>query len=195
MRTTRAMRSLADDLLAAARLAAPADAAAIIGALCAAYGRRRGGDRRVDFHFASFPPDTASGLWLEMDECDLIVIEERTRPEHQLVIACHELWHVDEGSCHTLGPGMVVAARLAGQHGDLAELLRSDPDTGLSGVIRQAAARADHEDPAEIRAEIFGLHLGKLLRRYLPPPRAEQFPEAIERISTSLGWGRPASPR
>ncbi|MBT2482841.1 toxin-antitoxin system, toxin component [Streptomyces sp. ISL-94] len=196
MRTTRAMRRLADDLLADAGLTPPADVTSIIGGVCEAYGRRRGGGRKVDFRFASFPPDTASGLWLEMEGRDLLVIEERTRPEHQLVIACHELWHVDEGTCHRHGPGMAVAARLTAVHGDLAGLLRTD--TGLGTVIRQAAARADREDredPAETRAEIFGLHLGKLLKPYLPPPRAEQFPEAIERINTSLGWGRPASPR
>ncbi|WP_406365780.1 toxin-antitoxin system, toxin component [Streptomyces sp. NBC_01546] len=192
MRTTRAMRSLAADLLADARLTPPADVSEIIGGLCAAYARRRGG-RKVDFRLASFPPDTASGLWLEMDERDLLVIEERTRPEHQLVIASHELWHVDEGTCGSHGPGMAVAARLTGRHGDLSELLYSE--TGLTEVIRQAAARADHGDPAEIRAEIFGLHLGKLLRPYLPPPREEQFPEAIERIKTSLGWGSPVSRR
>ncbi|MEJ8641591.1 hypothetical protein WKI68_09080 [Streptomyces sp. MS1.HAVA.3] len=83
---------------------------------------------------------------------------------------------------------MAVAARLTGRTGDLAELLLSD--TGLSTVVRQAAARADREDPAEIRAEIFGLYLGSLLKPYLPPPREQQFPEAIERIKTSLGWGR-----
>lgn len=196
MRTTRAMRGLAGELLADARLTPPADVTEIIGRLCAAYARRRGG-RTLDFRFASFPPDTASGLWLEMDERDLLVIEERTRPEHQLVIACHELWHVDEGTCDSHGPGMSVAARLTGRDGDgdgdLTELLRSD--TGLTDVIRQAAARADHGDPAEIRAEIFGLYLGKLLRPFLPPPREEQFPEAIERIKTSLGWGSPVSRR
>ncbi|MDX3537719.1 toxin-antitoxin system, toxin component [Streptomyces sp. MB09-01] len=191
MRTTRAMRRLGGDLLADARLTPPAGAAEIIGALCTAYGRRRGG-RKVDFRFASFPPDTASGLWLEMDARDLLVIEEHTRPEHQLVIACHELWHVDEGTCDSHGPGMAVAARLTdgadGRGGGLTELLQSD--TGLGTVVRQAAARADREDPAEVRAEIFGLYLGKLLKPYLPPPREEQVPEAIERIKTSLGWGR-----
>ncbi|MEU9232299.1 toxin-antitoxin system, toxin component [Streptomyces subrutilus] len=192
MRTTRAMRGLAGDLLADARLSPPAGAGEIIGRLCAAYARRRGG-RKVDHRFASFPPDTASGLWLEMDERDLLVIEERTRPEHQLVIACHELWHIDEGTCDSHGPGMAVAARLTGRHGGLAGLPASD--AGLTEVIRQAAARADHGDPAEIRAEIFGLHLGKLLRPYLPPPREERFPEAIERIKTSLGWGSPVSRR
>ncbi|MEU5808554.1 MULTISPECIES: toxin-antitoxin system, toxin component [unclassified Streptomyces] len=187
MRTTRTMRKLGADLLAEVRLAPPADAAAIVGSLCEAYGRRRGG-RRVDFRFAGFPPDTASGLWLELADRDLLIIEERTRPEHQLVIACHELWHLEEGTCDSHGPGMAVAARLAGRHGDLADLLHSE--NGLGSVVRQAAARADREDPAEIRAETFGLHLGKILKTFLQPPRQEQFPEAIERIKTSLGWGR-----
>ncbi|MFJ6792847.1 toxin-antitoxin system, toxin component [Streptomyces sp. NPDC091268] len=187
MRTTRAMRGLGSDLLADAHLRAPSGAGEIIGSVCAAYARRRGG-RPVEFRFAAFPPDTASGLWLELVERDLLVIEERTRPEHQLVIACHELWHMDEGVCDRHGPGMAVAARLTAHRGGLAELLRCD--TGLETVIRQAAARADREDPAEIRAETFGLHLGKLLKPFLPPPREERAPEAIERIKTSFGWGR-----
>ncbi|MET9470299.1 toxin-antitoxin system, toxin component [Streptomyces sp. NPDC006544] len=187
MRTTRAMRGLGADLLAAARLTPPAGASDIIGAVCAAYGRVRG-SRPVEFRFAAFPPDTASGLWLGLEERDLLVIEEHTRPEHQLVIACHELWHVDEGTCDHHGPGMDVAARLTARNGSLAGLLRSD--RRLGSVVRQAAARADREDPAEIRAETFGLHLGKILKAFLPPPREEQVPEAIERITSSFGWGR-----
>ncbi|MET9610596.1 toxin-antitoxin system, toxin component [Streptomyces sp. NPDC006512] len=187
MRTTRAMRSLGARLLADARLAAPCDAGLIIGGLCAAFARLRGG-RPVEFRFVPFPADTASGLWLELDDRDLLVIEARTRPEHQLVIACHELWHVHEGTCDGHGPGMAVAARLTSPHGSLAELLR--PDAPLEHVVRQAAARADREDPAEIRAETFGLYLGMLLKAFLTPPRQEQFPEEIERINTSLGWGR-----
>ncbi|MCX5127800.1 toxin-antitoxin system, toxin component [Streptomyces sp. NBC_00193] len=187
MRTTRAMRKLGDDLLAAAHLTPPAGAAEIIGSLCAAYGRVRGG-RRVEFRFAPFPPDTASGLWLGMEDRDLLVIEERTRPAHQLVIASHELWHVDEGTCGRHGAGMAVAARLTGPRGSLSDLLSTD--RGLGSVVRQAAARADREDPAEIRAETFGLHLGKILQAFLPPPREEQVPEAVERIKSSFGWGR-----
>lgn len=143
MRTTRAMRKLGSDLLKDIRLEPPGEVAEVIGGLCAAYARHRGSDRQVDFHFASFPPDTASGLWLELDDIDLIVIEAHTRPEHQLVIACHELWHLDEGTSDSLGPGMAVAARLTGRHGCLAELL--DPGNGLDAVVRQAAARADQE--------------------------------------------------
>lgn len=143
----------------------------------------------MEFRFAPFPPETASGLWLELEERDLVVVEARTRPEHQLVIACHELWHIEEGACDGHGPGMAVAARLTGPHGGLAELLR--PDSALDSVVRQAAARADREDPAEIRAETFGLHLGKILRAFLPPPpRQEAFPDGTERVKSSLGWNR-----
>lgn len=142
MRTTRAMRKLGSELLEGARLTPPADVGEIIGALCAAYAERRGGGRKVDFQFSSFPPDTASGLWLELDDVDLIVVEQHTRPEHQLVIACHELWHLDEGSCDSVGPGMLAAARLAGHPGRLAELLSSEPDwTPWSGRPPHAPTR------------------------------------------------------
>lgn len=187
MRTTRAMRGLGSDLLAEARIARPSGAAGIIAGLCDAYARRRGG-RPVESRFVPFPPDTASGLWLELEDRDLIVVEARTRPEHQLVIACHELWHLDEGTCDGHGPGMAVAARLTGPRGRLAGLLRTD--SGLEAVVRQAAARADADDPAEVRAETFGLHLGTILRTYLPPPRQDPFPEDLERIRSSLGWSR-----
>ncbi|MEW1640100.1 toxin-antitoxin system, toxin component [Streptomyces sp. NPDC093801] len=187
MRTTRTMRRLAADLLAGARLARPSGAPEIIAGLCAAYARRRGG-RPVEFRLVPFPPDTASGLWLELEDRDLVVVEARTRPEHQLVIACHELWHLDEGTCDVHGPGTAAAARLAGPRGSLADLLR--PDSGLDAVVRQAAARADSEDPAEVRAETFGLHLGTILRTYLPPPRQDPSPEGIDRIKSSLGWSR-----
>ncbi|MCX4806766.1 toxin-antitoxin system, toxin component [Streptomyces sp. NPDC058682] len=193
MRTTRAMRKLASDLLEGARLTPPADAGEIIGALCTAYAGRRGGERKVDVHFTSFPPDTASGLWLELDDVDLIVVEQHTRPEHQLVIACHELWHLDEGTSDSVGPGMLVAARLAGHPGRLAELLASE--SGLEAVVRQVAARADQGDPDEVRAETFGLHLGNALRSYLPSPREQELPEDIERIKSSLGWGSPVPRR
>ncbi|MFF4319845.1 toxin-antitoxin system, toxin component [Streptomyces sp. NPDC001568] len=187
MRTSRTMRSLGAALLADVRPVAPSDVDRLIGALCSAFARRRGG-RPLEFRLVPFPPDTASGLWLELEDRDLLVIEARTRPEHQLVIACHELWHVHEGTCDAHGPGMAVAARLAAPHGGLVELLRADAPLGR--VVRQAAARADREDPAEIRAETFGLYLGMLLKAFLPPTRQEQFPEEIERINTSLGWGR-----
>ncbi|OEJ34462.1 hypothetical protein [Streptomyces subrutilus] len=64
----------------------------------------------------------------------------------------------------------------------------------MRGLAGDLLADARLSPPAGAR-EIFGLHLGELLRPYLPPPREEQFPEAIERIKTSLGWRSPVSRR
>ncbi|OKK22481.1 hypothetical protein AMK16_04990 [Streptomyces sp. CB00455] len=63
------------------------------------------------------------------------------------------------------------------------------------GAVRPAAARAGRADPAGLRAELSRPHPDRLLTPYLPPPREERFPEAIERITTSLGRRRPASRR
>ncbi|MEU8461195.1 toxin-antitoxin system, toxin component [Streptomyces sp. NPDC029003] len=190
MRTTREMPRLGADLPAEARGGRPADVAGLIRALCTALGRRRGG-RPVGFRFTAFPPDSAGGPWLEPEDVDLVVIEVRTRPEHQIVIACHERWHVAGGTGYELGPGLAVTARLTARHAGPAEPpARED---GPDAVVRQAAARAGQGDPSEIRAEAFGLHLGMLLRPSRPARREERFPGAPERINTSLGWGSPAS--
>ncbi|MFJ6940358.1 toxin-antitoxin system, toxin component [Streptomyces sp. NPDC101132] len=186
MRVTREMRALRRRLLADTRLPRPADAGTIIAGLCEAFARRRGG-RPVDHRFSRFPVATASGLWLQLADRDLIVIEERTRPGHQLVIACHELWHILEGTCNSHGPGLSVAARLAGSDADLGALLGTEQ--GLRAVVQQAAARAGHDNPAEDRAETFGLFMARHLTCLLPAPEEEQVPPAIERIRTSLGGG------
>lgn len=81
--------------------------------------------RRVDFRMASFPPGTASGLWLDMADRDLVVIEERTAPDHQLVILGHELWHMKAGHCSHHVDGAAVAARLLSDEADIAETVRA----------------------------------------------------------------------
>ena len=91
-------------------LPAPAEPADLYAALCDAMSRRRG--RPVQFRTAAFPPGTASGLWLDMADQDLVVIEERTAPDHQLVILGHELWHMKAGHCGHHVEGAAVAARL-----------------------------------------------------------------------------------
>lgn len=60
MKTTRAMRKLGDDLLDAAHLTPPAEAADILAGLCGAYAGLRGG-RPVEFRFASFPRTRPAG--------------------------------------------------------------------------------------------------------------------------------------
>ena len=87
----------------------------LYAALCAAMSRRRG--RPVVFRMAAFPPGTASGLWLDMADRDLVVVEERTAPEHQLVILGHELWHMKAGHRGHHVEGTTVAGPAAGRDG------------------------------------------------------------------------------
>ena len=79
----RQMRRLCGELVAELSLGAPARPHDLYTALCDAMSRRRG--RPVQFRTAVFPACTASGLWLDMADQDLVVIEERTAPDHQLV--------------------------------------------------------------------------------------------------------------
>ena len=111
------MRRLCGELVAELTLPAPARPDDLYGALCDAMSRRRG--RPVQFRTAAFPPGTASGLWLDMADQDLVVIEQRTAPDHQLVILGHELWHMKAGHCGHHVAGATVAARLLDDAADL----------------------------------------------------------------------------
>lgn len=96
MRTQKEMRRLAKTLVAPIRVAAPADPEVLFTALVGSVGAWRG--REVVVHRAVFPPHTASGLWLERADHDLVVIDDRAAPWHQLVIFCHEVWHMHRGA-------------------------------------------------------------------------------------------------
>ena len=104
------MRRLCGELVTELTLPVPARPADLYAALCEAMSRRRG--RPVLFRTAAFPPGTASGLWLDMADQDLVVVEERTAPDHQLVILGHELWHMKAGHCghHVAGAGSLSSA-------------------------------------------------------------------------------------
>ena len=151
------MRRLSGELVAELELDAPARPEDLYGALCDAMSRRRG--RPVHFRTAPFPPGTASGLWLDMADQDLVVIEERTAPDHQLVILGHELWHMNAGHCSHHVEGAAVAAR---SHFDQAE---------------------------EKEAETFGLLLASKCRTWLAVSSVRgQRDHLAGRIEASLGY-------
>ncbi|MFM9367250.1 toxin-antitoxin system, toxin component [Streptomyces sp. Da 82-17] len=173
------MRKLCADLLAGVESAAPARPQELHEALCAAMSRRRG--RPLRLRTASFPPGTASGLWLDMTDQDLIVIEERTAPDHQLVILGHELWHMEAGHTGQHVEGAGVAARLLADEADL-------QDTVLKVAAR---TRFDHDDEAD--AESFGLLLASRCRTWLTETDQSDQPNRdrlIGRIEASLGHRR-----
>ncbi|MEU6223537.1 toxin-antitoxin system, toxin component [Streptomyces sp. NPDC047042] len=175
------MRRLCGELVTELQLPAPAEPADLYAALCAAMSRRRG--RPVLFRAAPFPPGTASGLWLDMADQDLIVVEERTAPDHQLVILGHELWHMQAGHCGHHVEGAAVAARLLSDSAD------------LQATVRKVAARTRSHLADEQDAESFGLLLASKCRTWLAgsahrPVRRDQL---AGRIEASLGYRWPQS--
>ncbi len=174
------MRRLCGELVAELTLPVPAEPADLYAALCDAMSRRRG--RPVLFRAAPFPPGTASGLWLDMSDQDLIVVEERTAPDHQLVILGHELWHMQAGHCGHHVDGAAVAARLLSDTAD------------LRATVRKVAARTRSDLADEQEAESFGLLLASKCRTWLAgsaqrrPARRDQL---AGRIEASLGYRGP----
>ncbi|WP_367326084.1 toxin-antitoxin system, toxin component [Streptomyces sp. HUAS ZL42] len=171
------MRRLCGELVSELDVPAPARPADLYAALCDAMSRRRG--RPVHFRTAAFPAGTASGLWLDMADQDLVVIEERTAPDHQLVILGHELWHMKAGHCSHHVEGAAVAARLLTDGAD------------LEATVRNVAARTRFDLADEKDAETFGLLLASKCRGWLAGSSVRgpvQRDHLAGRIEASLGY-------
>ncbi|MER5450560.1 toxin-antitoxin system, toxin component [Streptomyces sp. NPDC002766] len=138
----RAMRRLSTELVR--NLPLRIDDEAIIPAIGDALSRVRG--RTVRLRRAAFPPATASGVWIDRSGHDLIVYEENTDPEHQLVIIGHEAWHMFQGHGRDRGPH-TAASRAA------------DPETAdaLEAFIT-ALSEATHTDLPPLQNMDIGLH-------------------------------------
>ncbi|MGW1713933.1 toxin-antitoxin system, toxin component [Streptomyces sp. NPDC002156] len=176
------MRRLCGELVTELKLPAPAEPADLCVALCDAMSRRRG--RPVVFRAAPFPPGTASGLWLDMADQDIVVVEERTAPDHQLVILGHELWHMQAGHCGHHVDGAAVAARLLSDTAD------------LRATVRKVAARTRFDLADEQDAESFGLLLASKCRTWLAGSalrKPVQRDQLAGRIEASLGYRGPQS--
>ncbi|MEV5957469.1 toxin-antitoxin system, toxin component [Streptomyces sp. NPDC051987] len=184
------MRRLSGELVGELGVPAPAPPRELYRALCDALGRRRG--RPVQFRTAVFPPGTASGLWLDLADRDLVVVEERTVPEHQLVILGHELWHMHAEHCGHDVEGVGVAARLLGPDPRAGAGTGGEADqAALQAAVQRVAARTRFDRAEERDAETFGLLLASKCRTWLAgsvlrgPGRRQ---DVAGRIETSLGY-------
>ncbi|MFE6283690.1 toxin [Streptomyces sp. NPDC057877] len=139
MRTRKEMRRLADVLIDPIQVPVPADPEVLFEALVASVSAWRG--RQVHVHRRAFPPHTASGLWLERDTHDDVVIDERAAVWHQIVIFCHEVWHMNR------------------RQADAAPAPRVRPQL--------VAARTDFSLSEEQEADRFGMLMGRRLRSWL----------------------------
>lgn len=155
-RTGAGMRDLAGELTAGlkARVEGPVGVRELCAALCEAMAERRGG-RRVELRFERFPDDfEVTGLWLEFQDFDLVIVEERAEAVQQLVILGHELWHMHAGHYHHHVAGTVAARALAGQPG------------WREHALAVAARNGSHASD-EREAEDFGHQLAAGLRTWM----------------------------
>ncbi|QOV38562.1 toxin [Streptomyces ferrugineus] len=136
MRTNREMRRLADALIGPIRVPVPADPETLFQAVVDSAVQWRG--RPIVVHREVFPPHTASGLWLERETHDDVIVDKRAAVWHQIVIFCHEVWHMHQRR-----------------------------GTGTGAGEQPAAARSDFTLADEQEADRFGMLMGRRLRTWL----------------------------
>ncbi|MFJ9670181.1 toxin [Streptomyces sp. NPDC101221] len=171
--STKAMKSLLSVLgrHTAGAIQRPAEPREVMEAFCAAMSARTG--RPIRLVFRGFPPDIpVSGMRLDCGDHSIIVVEEHTVPEAQLVILGHELWHEEQGDCGHHVAGMPAAARAlpTEQAGEVVEraverilATHEVPPDALLAVAARAGSRDDHEADAET----FGLLFGREVRTWV----------------------------
>lgn len=135
------MRRLADVLIDPIRVPVPAEPEVLFDALVASVAAWRG--RELVVRRETFPPHTASGLWLEGDTHDIVVVDRRAAVWHQIVILCHEVWHMSRRQ-------------------------QDPPPAAPAGSLpRSVAARTDFSLAEEQEADRFGMLMGRRLRTWL----------------------------
>lgn len=187
MRTEQEMRRLIERLVGGLQdgrhgLPIPTDPDSLCAALIAVVRDIRG--REVVLLKEEFPRQTASGLWLDLASHDIIIVDERAAPVHQLAILCHEIWHMFHGDCGHHVAGAAVAARMLNRRADRRHL--------RSAVLR-VAARSVFDERAEQDAETFALRAVTHVRVWLegdPARIPSDRTQVAGRIGASLGHRR-----
>jgi hypothetical protein len=177
------MRDLIGQLGYGVHLPAPTDPDRLFEALLAVVSTMRG--REVQLVMEEFPHQTASGLWLDLPDFDLIVVDKRATPIHQLAIFFHEVWHMLKGDCGNHAVGKTVATRMLSTRTDLPQ---------LQETVRKVAARTEFRRREEVDAERFGLLAVTKFRVWLegePNSGATDRGQIAGRIGASLGQRRP----
>ncbi|MET8243107.1 toxin-antitoxin system, toxin component family protein [Streptomyces sp. NPDC005202] len=195
-RTGSAMRVLTNDLCAAlrSRPRPPAGVRELCRALCEEMSARRGG-RPVKLRFERFPDEfEVTGLWVEFQDFDLVIVEERAEAVQQLVILGHELWHLHAGHRHHRAAGAAAVRALADEPGRRDLTLPSRLSAALERGGIPVAARSGSRERDEAEADDFGHRLATAFRHCLSAPDTGAPP--LDPVQRSLGYrGRPAGGR
>ncbi|WP_255950617.1 toxin-antitoxin system, toxin component [Streptomyces odontomachi] len=163
----------------------------VFPALGAVLSELRG--RPVILKRAAFPIGTASGLWLDLPEMDIVAVcEDTANSEHEHVILGHEIWHMFEGHCaaHTAAGGAAARAHHTTAVDDVVHALLATRDDRLSdlGQLRYVA-RTDFDDSHEAEAEMFGLHFATHVRHAQQMRRRADRQQVAGRIEDSMSSG------
>ncbi|MFD3502647.1 toxin-antitoxin system, toxin component family protein [Streptomyces sp. NPDC058676] len=169
------MRGLAADLATAlrARPRPPSDVRELCAALCEEMSARRGG-RPLELRFERFPDEIeVTGLWVEFQDFDLVIVEERAEAMQQLVILGHELWHMNAAHTHHHVAGTAAAHALAEQ-------------PGWKDVALTVAARDGSRQRDESEADDFGHRLAAVFRPLLSRDGDPGAP--LDPVQRSMGY-------
>ncbi|MER6218806.1 toxin-antitoxin system, toxin component [Streptomyces sp. NPDC048387] len=179
MGTGRKINKLVRELLAGVGRPVPSDPALLFESLRSYIEQREACEVRL--RFEEFPPDTVSGLMLDLGTMKVIVVERNTTTLHQLVILAHEIWHMVMGDCAAHGVDSLaepVAARMLSGEIDLREAVK----------VLAVAARTGFHEQEELDAENFGLRVGIAFRPFLENDAALMPGSGLAgRIQASLG--------
>jgi hypothetical protein len=178
-RRVAGMRELAERLGDAVRSRPrpPADAHELCRALCEEMSVLRGG-RPVDLRFERFPDEIeVTGLWVEFQDFDLVIVEERAEAVQQLVILGHELWHLHMGHAHRHPSTANAFAQEPGWNSSAGQP-GWDSSAALAVAARNGSREADEADD-------FGHRLAAALRPALPGRGGGAPPDPVQR---SLGY-------
>jgi hypothetical protein len=176
------MKRHRDELFAAAIRPVAQSPHELMRSVCAHLTRT--GGREVRLMLESFPPETVSGLWLDLGDHEVVAVERNTLPVHQMVIFGHELWHRKEaglgrpGGRTTTDPDRagVAAARMLGDR------------WSLEDAVAHVRARTDYDLEEERRAEKFGRLLAAKFLPFLLGARSSTPPDAlVGRMRAALG--------
>ncbi|WP_330461522.1 toxin [Streptomyces sp. NBC_00820] len=171
----RRMKALLAELgeEASRHLQPPAEPRAVMAGFCRAMSVLR--ERPITLVFRAFPDGIpVSGMRLDCGDRSVIVVEDRTPAESQLVILGHELWHEEQGDCghhvaglsaaaaRALGPGQTTAT--VRQAAEQVLAAHEVPRDTLLAIAARSGSALDHEQDAET----FGLLFGREVRTWIP---------------------------
>ncbi|WP_455353991.1 hypothetical protein [Streptomyces sp. SYSU K217416] len=134
--------------------------------------------RRRPIHLIStpFPEPHLFGIWLKMDDYDVIVFEKAASPAHKEHIIAHELAHIafeHRGSVQL-------------DQGDSGRLLSDVDPAAVRGMLMRSRYSDDEEQEAETMASLI---LARATKRWTEPAWGvpEEAAEIVARIENGLG--------